>query len=142
MGQQIGIWIDSSRAVIATLGRADVVTVTSGVEAHTRFKGSGGHPGSHSSQTGAGEKRSEAIHDQALERFYDEVVTHVEAPEAILVFGPGETKLHLKGRLEQGRWKEPPRIDVEAADKLTDPQIVAHVAQHFGRHPVRLLPRT
>lgn len=99
MGQHIGIWIDSSRAVIATPGSASVVTVTSDEGGHTRFVGSGGHPGSNSSQTGGSERRFEARHDQARDRFYDEVVAHLGTPDAILVFGPGETKLHLRDRL-------------------------------------------
>ncbi len=143
MTQHIGIWIDGSRAVVATPGSADVVTIVSDVEAHTRVVGSGGgYPGSSSSQGGGSEKRSEARHENSLERFYDDILARIGTPETILVFGPGETKLHFKNRLAEIKGPAKPHIDVESADKLTDAQIVAYVAEHFGRNPTRLLPRT
>jgi hypothetical protein len=43
---------------------------------------------------------------------------------------PGEAKLQLKDRL--GRSKAERIVAVESADKLTDPQTVAKVKEHYG----------
>jgi len=47
-----------------------------------------------------------------------------------LIFGPGEAKGELKKRFE----KECPGahiVTMETTDKMTEPQIVAHVRHHF-----------
>ena len=53
-------------------------------------------------------------------------------PEALLIVGPGEAKLELKERLGLIKALAGCTIDVETADRLTDPQIVAMVKLHFG----------
>ena len=53
-------------------------------------------------------------------------------PEAFLIFGPGEAKLELKERLSRTKACSGRTVDVETSDKLTDPQIVAKVKEHFG----------
>jgi len=140
LGRYVGIWIDRSRAVIATPHRPEVITLASNVQPHTRFVGSGGYPGSDSAQSRGSEKRFEARHEQALAGFYDDVVAHLGQPEKILVFGPGETKQHLKEFLEDMPGA-PKDIVVETADAMTDAQVAAHVARHFGVRPPRLMSR-
>jgi len=140
LGRYVGIWIDRSQAVIATPRRPEVITITSNLQPHTRFVGSGGYPEANSAQRGGSEKRFEARHEQALSSFYDEVVAHLGQPESVLVFGPGETKLHLKEFLEDMPGA-PRDIAVETADKMTEAEVAAHVARHFGVRPPRLMPR-
>jgi hypothetical protein len=53
---------------------------------------------------------------------------------------PGETKLHLKEFLEDMPGA-PKDIVVETADAMTDAQVAAHVARHFGVRPPRLMSR-
>jgi hypothetical protein len=65
-----------------------------------------------------------------LNIYYDEVIACIREAESILIFGPGEAKGELKKRLEKdnlgGRI-----VGIEPADKMTDPQIVAQVREHF-----------
>jgi hypothetical protein len=65
-----------------------------------------------------------------LDGFYDDVIRQCGEPDALLLFGPGEAKLQLKDRL--GRSNAERIVAVESADKLTDPQIVAKVKEHYG----------
>lgn len=118
----VGIWIDHTQAVIVTTA-AGVTTerVTSDVAGHPHFGGQ---------QDGGGEQKYEERHTQELNRYYDAVISHVAAPEGILIFGPGEAKLELEKRLRTRTPAACP-VDVEAADKLTEPQIVAKVKAHF-----------
>ena len=52
--------------------------------------------------------------------------------EAVLIFGPGEAKLQLKERLSHSKALAERIVGIETTDKLTDPQIVAKVKEHYG----------
>jgi stalled ribosome rescue protein Dom34 len=76
-------------------------------------------------------KKYEERHNQHLEQYYDDVISQLGQPEAILIFGPGEAKLELRERLSRSKALSDRTVDIETADKLTDPQIVARVKEHF-----------
>jgi hypothetical protein len=124
MSQDVGVWIDHKKAVIVSIAAGQVTTRTleSDIGAHSRYSGF---------QAG-GEKKYEEHHNQDLDRYYDDVIGQLGKPDALLLFGPGEAKLQLKERL--GRSKELPEsvVAVDSTDKLTDPQIVAKVKEHYG----------
>ena len=124
MSQDVGIWIDHKKAVIVTISAGDVSTKTvAGVGQHTHFAGS---------QEGGGEKKYEERRGQDLDRYYDDVISQLGEPDALLLFGPGEAKLQLKARLGRSRASSASAVALETTDKLTDPQIVAKVMEHFG----------
>ena len=102
---------------------ATTETLESDVAAHPHFGGR---------QDGGGEKKYEERHRERLERYYDEVIDHLGKPEALLIFGPGEARLELKERLGRSAPPSQPIVEIETADKLTDPQIVAQVKEHFS----------
>ena len=120
-----GVWIDHKKAVIVSSSEGHVTTQTveSDVAAHPRYAGH---------QDGGGEKKYEERHGQDLDRYYDGVISQLGQPEAFLIFGPGEAKLELKERLSRTKAFSERSVDVETTDKLTDPQIVAKVKEHFG----------
>jgi len=124
MNSNVGIWIDHSKAVIvfASENRVTAKTLASEVDPHARF----------SSADGGGEKRYEERHGQQLDRYYDEVISQLGQPEALLIFGPGEAKLQLEERLRGSKALSDRIVGIEATDKLTDPQIVAKVTEYFG----------
>ena len=125
MSHEVGIWIDHRKAVIVTIsgGHVRTKTLVSDVGPHTRYAGS---------QEGGGEKKYEERHSQDLDRYYDEVISQLGEPDALLLFGPSEAKLQLKDRLGRSNVLSDRVVAVESADKLTDPQIVAKVREHFG----------
>jgi hypothetical protein len=134
MGSRVGIWIDHKKAVIVSAS-ADHVTATtleSDVGPHARYSGRAGYPTPDGPQDGRGEKTYEQRYDQHLDRYYDEVISHLGQPEALLIFGPGEAKLQLKERLSRSKALSECIVGVETTDKLTDPQIVAKVKEHYG----------
>ena len=124
MNHTAGVWIDHKKAVIVSVsaGRVTTKTLESEVGAHPRYSGQ---------QDGGGEKKYEERHSQHLEQYYDEVISQVGQPEALLIFGPGEAKLELKERLSRSKVFSEWTVDIKTADKLTDPQIVARVKEHF-----------
>ena len=124
MSRKVGVWIDHSRAVIASSSAGQVTTRTlkSDVEGHPHYSGQ---------QDGGGEKKYEERHRAHLDRYYDDVIAQMGVPDALLIVGPGEAKLELKERLSRSKMFATLSVAVEAADKLTDAQIVAKVREHF-----------
>ncbi|HEU4927414.1 MAG TPA: hypothetical protein VFT24_10220 [Vicinamibacterales bacterium] len=125
MRRDVGVWIDHKKAVIVSIAEGEVSTRTlrSDVGAHPHYAGS---------QEGGGEKKYEERHHQDLDRYYDAVIGQLGAPDALLFFGPGEAKRQLKARLGRAGVSAESIVAVETTDKLTDPQIVAKVKQHYG----------
>ena len=124
MSHDVGVWIDHKKAVIVSIAAGSVTT-------RTLTSDVGPHPHYSSSQEGGGEKKYEERHNLRLDQYYDEVISQIGQPDALLLFGPGEAKLQLKDRL--GSQASSERIvAVESTDKLTDPQIVAKVKKHYG----------
>jgi hypothetical protein len=125
MNHNIGIWIDHKKAVIvsASANRVTTTTLESEVGAHPRYAGQ---------QDGGGEKKYEERHRQHLDQYYDEVISRLTEYDGLLIFGPGEAKLELKERLSRSKTHSERTVAVETTDKLTDPQIVAKVKEHFG----------
>jgi hypothetical protein len=124
MNDKVGIWIDHKRAVIVfvSAGRVTTQTLESEVGSHPRYS---------SQQDGRGERKYEERHKERLDQYYNEVISQLGQPEALLIFGPGEAKLELKERLSRSKTLSGRTVDIETADKLTDPQIVAKVKEHF-----------
>ena len=122
MKKTVGLWIDHKKAVIVFVAGKDAETklVESNLEKHHRQSGVA---------TPADDirQRELTVH---LNRFYEEVVSSIRDAEEILILGPGEAKGELKKRLEKENLSD--RImGIETVDKLTDPQIVAKVREHF-----------
>ena len=88
MGQDVGVWIDHKKAVIVSIAAGEVTTrtLTSDVGGHPRYSGS---------LEGGGEKKYEERHSHDLDRYYDDVISLLGEPDALLLFGPGEAKLQL-----------------------------------------------
>ena len=128
MGGELGIWIDHKKAFVVTIaaGHVSTKTVVSDVGPHAHYAGS---------QEGGGEKKFEARHGHELDRYYDDVISQIGEPDALLIFGPGEAKLQLRDRLARSTVRPEITVAVESADKLTEPQIVAKVTEHY--HIVR-----
>jgi len=124
MSHDVGVWIDHKKAVIVSIAAGEVTarTLTSDVGAHPHYSGS---------QEDGGEKKYEERHNQDLDRYYDDVIGQLGKPDALLLLEPGEAKLQLKERLGSKVSSES-IVAVESTDKLTDPQIVAKVKEHFG----------
>jgi hypothetical protein len=125
MSYNVGVWIDHKKAVIVSIAEEQVTTTTleSDVGPHPHYSGS---------QEGGGEKKYEERHNLRLDQYYDKVISQIGQPNALLLFGPGEAKLQLKNRLDDSQTSSERIVAVESTDKLTDPQIVAKVKDHYG----------
>lgn len=135
MNDRVGIWIDHGKAVIvsASPDRVTINTLESRIGPHSRYSGRAGATMPEGGpQDEGGEKRYEERYRQHLNQYYDEVISHLGQPEALLILGPGEAKLQLKERLSHSKTLPKCIVGIETTDKLTDPQIVAKVKEHYG----------
>ncbi len=130
MKKHIGLWIDHRKAEI--VDGDEVQIVLSGADKQPgRVEGVKSTAAYEALQAPADDVRDRKF-EKHLNQFYDEVVALVHGAESLLVFGPGEAKGEFRKRLE----KEKPggrTVVVETADKMTQPQIVAKVREHFKR---------
>jgi hypothetical protein len=128
MNSKVGIWIDHKKAVIvsASAEHVTIKTLESEVGSHSHYQTADGP------QNSGGEKKHEERYGQHLQRYYDDVISQLEQPEALLIFGPGEAKLQLRERLGRTKALSERIVGIETTDKLTEPQIVAKVKEHYG----------
>jgi hypothetical protein len=126
MNNQVGIWIDHKDAYLVFVGEGapDAQHAESGVGHHVRFSGR------HSSEDGSADDQRDRQFAAHLDKYYDEVISHLHGAASILLFGPGEAKGELKKRLAVKGLGER-IVGVETVDKMTDHQIAAKVRQHF-----------
>jgi hypothetical protein len=132
MKKEVGLWIDHRRAVIVINldQEEEIIVVTSDMEKRVRYSGvqnthEPGEAHDNSSQDG----RDRPFNDH-LDRYYDEVISHLRDATAILILGPGEAKGELQKRLE-GHGLGDHIGSVKTTDKMTDNEIGAEVRRYF-----------
>ncbi len=142
MHDMAGIWIDHRKAMIVTL-RAhgeDTKLILSGVEKHPERGGDSPLKGRNESQgVPADDSRQRAL-TGALNAYYDGVIAAIRGYDNVFLFGPGEAKGELHRRLEKMQVGEHVTA-VDAADKMTDREIIAKVREHFGLGAWRAQPK-
>jgi hypothetical protein len=112
MNHNAGIWIDFKKAVIVSALPERITAMTL--------------------ESDAGQPPPDGLPD---DRYYDEILSQLGQPDALLIFGPDEAKLQLRERLGRSQTLSACLVGVETTDTLTDPQIVAKVRQHYGIAP-------
>ena len=128
MKRQVGLWIDHRETFVVSIRDQgeDTTRIDSDTEKHVRFSG-GNRP-----EEGSADDQRDRQFTAHLNRYYDDVISHIHDAESILIFGPGEAKVGLEKRLASkglgGRV-----VGVETVDKMTAPQIAAKVRQHFRK---------
>lgn len=126
--QNVGLWIDHKEAfvVFSNEPKTELQSLTSDMEKHVRFS-------EHLSETGGlAEDQRDVQFQVHLNRYYDEVITHIHDATAILIFGPGEAKGEFKKRLEHKGFGSR-IVGIETVDKLTSNQISAKVNGYFHK---------
>ena len=131
MKTSAGLWIDHRESVIVMLSDKgqETTRVKSEVEKQLRRSGEP-QKGSFAAQEVPRDDSREREYQGALARYYDAIISHLRTADEILIFGPGEAKSELKKRLEKAKGT-PHILTLETEDKMTEPQIVARVRQHF-----------
>lgn len=132
MMKNIGLWIDHKKAILVIQSEQgeDIQKIESGVGRHVPYRGASRPKSPYSAQYQQGDDQLDNKFTEHLNKFYDKVIAHLRAAEAVLIFGPGEAKVELEKRIAHEKVKVQ-LIDIETADKLTDRQIATKVRKHF-----------
>jgi stalled ribosome rescue protein Dom34 len=125
MKNKAGIWIDHKQAflVFADENAATIENIVSEVEEHPRYTSYT------SSEDGAADDQRDQRYAVHLNKYYDEIISHLRNVDSILLFGPGEAKREFEKRLVS-KGHADRIVAVETSDKMTEPQIIAKV-RHF-----------
>jgi len=133
-----GLWIDHRKAIIVTISDKGDKTeeVLSNVEKQLgRFNGKHSTSSFESGLVHADDRQQSGF-TKHLKVFYDQVLSHIDTAESVLIFGPGEGKGELIKLMEKNNHHDRVVI-VETADKMTDRQIAAKARRYFANSTVK-----
>jgi hypothetical protein len=136
MEKQVGIWIDTKKAIIVTLeGQKEekIIEVDSDVENniyHNKEGDKGTFSGSHHDDS---ETKFDNRRKEQYEYYLKDVVSIVKGAHYLYIFGPGETKTKLEQRIREEKSLSKINLKaVETADNMTLNQIVAQVKDFYN----------
>ena len=134
MMKNIGLWIDHKKAIIVIQSEQgeDIQIIESGMGRHIRYRGASTTKSAYSAQYQQGDNQLDNKFTEQLNKFYDKVIAHIRAAEAVLIFGPGEAKGELEKRITHEKVKAP-IVGIETADKMTNRQIATKVRNYFEK---------
>jgi len=129
--KRIGLWIDHKKAVIVTGNKKgeSIQQIESGVD-KLSYRGASNSRSPYSAQYQQGDNQLDNKYAEQLKKFYDKVVAYIRDAEAVFIMGPGEAKIEFEKRLIHDKINVPV-VGVEAADKMTDNQLIAKVRAYF-----------
>jgi hypothetical protein len=131
MSIQVGVWVDHREAILVKLSESGEETIRIQSEVESQLRRSGDDPNEKFEplQVPSDDVRQNK-HTAGLNKFYDEVISHLGHAQAILIFGPGEARKELRKRMDV---KHPTKskVDLEVADSMSEAQVVAKVRRHF-----------
>ena len=131
MNSKVGVWVDHREAIIVSFSDAGEKTtrIQSGAESQLR-RSSDHTTGTFEPMMVPSDDIRERKFQAELNTFYDEVISHLRHAQSILICGSGEARKELKNRMEA---KHPSvgNVVVEAADSMTEAQVVAKIRKHF-----------
>jgi hypothetical protein len=136
MEKQVGIWIDSKKAIIVTLdGQKEekITEIDSEVENsvyHNKEGNKGTFSGNHHSDS---ETKFDNRKKEELDYFLKSVLFYVKGSDYLYIFGPGETKKKLEQKIHDEKSLGKINLKaVETSDSMTLNEIVAKVKDFYN----------
>ncbi len=143
MKRQVGIWMNTDKAVLVNLldGKEEnVQTIESDIEARPHNPGDN-KPGARSGTILLDvDKKKTHRKNHQMHEYFEKVMDSISPDtDEIYLFGPANTKKHFEKELKKNSKINPQKLEVESADKMTQPQLIAQVKNHFiyngnGKH--------
>lgn len=133
MKREIGIWLNSTKAILVDLnnGNQSVKTIESDIESRTRFPGEGKDFSRLGSMQVNPSKKQTNRKKHQLHHYFEEIIHNLEDASNIFIFGPSQTKNLFEKELKKHHNFHNKLIDIENSDKLTQKQLIAKVKDHF-----------
>ena len=135
MKKQTGIWIDTSKAIVVTFtdGKRQITEIESDIENRIYHEKEGDKGTFMGSRHINNEKKFGERKKHQFDHFIKDVLLHVKESDELYVFGPAETKLKLKRKINDGKMGAARKLQsVETADSMTMNQVVAKVKKFYN----------
>lgn len=136
MEKQVGIWIDTKKAIIVTLdGQKEekITEIDSEVENsvyHNKEGNKGTFSGSHHSDS---ETKFDNRKKEQMDYYLEAVMDYIKKSDYLYIFGPGETKIKLEQKIRDEKSLGKINLKaVETTDSMTLNQIVAQVKDFYN----------
>jgi len=136
MEKQVGIWIDSKKAIIVTLdGQKEekITEIDSEIENsvyHNKEGDKGTFSGEHHSDN---ETKFDNRKKEQMNYFLKSVLFYIKGSDYLYLIGPGETKIKLEQKINDDKSLEKINLKaVETADSMTLNEIVAQVRDFYN----------
>ena len=136
MEKQVGIWIDSKKAIIVTLNgqkEEKITEIDSEIENsvyHNKEGDKGTFSGNHHSDS---ETKFDNRKKEQMNYFLKSVLFYVKGSDYLYLFGPGETKIKLEQKIHDDKSLEKINLKaVETSDSMTLNEIVAQVRDFYN----------
>lgn len=136
MEKQVGIWIDSKKAIIVTLdGQKEekITEIDSEIENsvyHIKEGDKGTFSGGHHSDS---ETKFDNRKKEQMDYFLKSVLFYVKGSDYLYLFGPGETKIKLEQKIHDDKSLGKINLKaVETSDSMTLNEIVAQVRDFYN----------
>lgn len=130
--KKVGIWIDHRRAVVVEIenGVENQRTIESYVDPVSPPSGGKRTGTPWAPRTGVKENGRKEAHQHKLANFYRQVASQIGRPDRLLVMGPAKAKNEFAEIAQTLHDLSGVPMTIEAADKMTDPQIAAMVRDY------------
>ncbi|MCI4442892.1 MAG: hypothetical protein JHC39_05235 [Lentimicrobium sp.] len=136
MEKQVGIWIDTKKAIIVTLDghkEEKITEIDSEVENsvyHNKEGNKGTFSGSHHSDS---ETKFDNRKKEQMDYYLEAVMDYIKKSDYLYIFGPGETKIKLEQKIRDEKSLGKINLKaVETTDSMTLNQIVAQVKDFYN----------
>lgn len=136
MEKQVGIWIDTKKAIIVALeGQKEekITEIDSEIENriyHNEESNKGTFTGSHQSDS---ETKFDNRKKEQMDYYLKAIVNHIKKADYLYIFGPGKTKLKLEQKIRDEKSLDKIKLKaVETTDKMTLNEIVAQVKDFYN----------
>ena len=136
MEKQVGIWIDSKKAIIVSLdGQKEekITEIDSEVENsvyHNKEGNKGTFSGSHH---GDSETKFDNRKKEEMNYYLKSVMNYIKKSDYLYIFGPGETKTKLEQKIHDDKSLGKTNLKaVETSDNMTLNEIVAKVRDFYN----------
>ncbi|HEY9030743.1 MAG TPA: hypothetical protein VIM93_05230 [Kangiella sp.] len=134
---KMGVWIDHREAVLVGVSDKGISTrfFKSGVEEHIDEKRGSRSETPYGPQGVFAEDKADRRNQQILNQYYSEVASGVNNAENLYIFGPAEAKKEFAKYLDSHQHNSKLKVEIQAADKMTETQIIETVKKHFKYRP-------
>ncbi|NOQ75271.1 MAG: hypothetical protein GQ574_24885 [Crocinitomix sp.] len=132
MKVNIGIWLDSEKAVIIENKKDKLETISSEIE-HFHLHGGSKGKTPYGTQDATSETKLLERKKLQTKRYFDKIISRIGTADKIVVFGPAETKLGFQKNIEMNNQIKDKLVGVETVgNKLTENQLKEWVRNFYG----------